>query len=41
VPVNLDHIQTVAKTKIGAVITPLNSNKMAEMQAACVFALGF
>jgi mRNA interferase MazF len=39
--VNLDHIQTVAKTKIGAVITTLNSHKMAEMRAACLFALGF
>jgi len=39
--VNLDHIQTVAKTQIGGVITTLNSHKMAEMRAACFFALGF
>jgi mRNA interferase MazF len=39
--VNLDHILTVSKTKIGAVITTLNSHKMAEMRAACLFALGF
>jgi mRNA interferase MazF len=39
--VNLDHIQTVAKTKIGAVITTLNSHRMTEIRAACLFALGF
>ena len=37
---NLDHIQTVAKTKVGSVIATLNSHKMAEMRAACSFALG-
>ncbi|MEP6602016.1 MAG: type II toxin-antitoxin system PemK/MazF family toxin [Nitrospirota bacterium] len=39
--VNLDHIQTVAKTKIGPLITTLDNHKMAEMRAACLFALGF
>ena len=39
--VNLDHMQTVAKAKIGGVVTTLNLQKMAEMRAACLFALGF
>ncbi len=38
--VNLDHIQTVAKAKIGALITTLSARKMAELRAACLFALG-
>lgn len=39
--VNLDHIQTVAKAKIGPLIATLDNHKMAEMRAACLFALGF
>jgi mRNA interferase MazF len=39
--VNLDHIQTVAKGKIGAVITTLNPRRMSELRSACLFALGF
>ena len=38
---NLDHTQTVAKTKIGPIITTLGNQKIAEMRAACLFALGF
>ena len=39
--VNLDHIQTVAKAKLGPVITTLNHRKMSEIRSACLFALGF
>lgn len=39
--VNLDHIQTVAKGKIGPVITTLSPRKMSELRSACFFALGF
>jgi mRNA interferase MazF len=39
--VNLDHIQTVAKGKIGPVITTLSQRKMSELRSACLFALGF
>ncbi len=39
--VNLDHIQTVAKGKIGALITTLTSNKMREVRSSLLFALGF
>jgi len=38
---NLDHIQTVAKNKIGALITMLSRDRMAEIRAALLFALGF
>ena len=39
--VNLDHIQTVSKGKIGSLITALAPSKMGELRAALVFALGF
>ena len=39
--VNLDHIQTVSKTKIGALLTVLDRSRMAELRAALLFALGF
>jgi len=39
--VNLDHVQTVSKTKLGAALTTLDSSKMAEVRAALLFALGF
>ena len=38
--VNLDHIQTVSKKKIGALITTVDSSKMAELRSALLFALG-
>lgn len=38
---NLDHIQTVAKNKIGALITTLSRDRLAEIRAALLFALGF
>lgn len=39
--VNLDHVQTVSKRKIGPLITTLNSIKMSELRSALLFALGF
>jgi mRNA interferase MazF len=39
--INLDHIQTVSKSKIGPLITILNSLKMSELKSALRFAVGF
>ena len=39
--INLDHIQTVSKGRIGALITTLSSDKMAALRHALLFALGF
>jgi mRNA interferase MazF len=39
--VNLDHIQTVSKEKIGSLITTLSSTKISELRSALLFALGF
>lgn len=38
--VNLDHIQTVAKGRLGPVITTLAPSRMDEIQTALLFALG-
>lgn len=39
--INLDHIQTVSKGKIGAPILELSSTKLIQLQQALNFALGF
>ena len=39
--VNLDHLQTVAKGKIGSLITALSASKMQQMRSNLLFALGF
>ncbi|MCI0413719.1 type II toxin-antitoxin system PemK/MazF family toxin [bacterium] len=39
--VNLDHIQTISKERIGPLITTLTQRKMAELRSALLFALGF
>ena len=39
--INLDHIQTVSKSKIGSLITTLNQEKISELRSALLFALGF
>jgi len=39
--VNLDHIQTISKGKIGPLITTLSSARMSELRSALLFALGF
>ena len=39
--VNLDHVQTVIKAKLGSVITTLSERKMHEVRPAILLALGF
>ena len=39
--VNLDHVQTVSKAKIGSSITTLNPKKMRELRDGILFVLGF
>ena len=39
--VNLDHIQTVSRGRIGPLITNLSSKKLVEIRASLSFALGF
>jgi mRNA interferase MazF len=39
--VNLDHIQTIAKDKLGGLITTLDESKMNSIRRALMFALGF
>jgi len=39
--INCDHIQTVSKAKLGALITTLPNSKMQQVQDAVSFALGF
>lgn len=39
--VNLDHVQTVSRGKLGALITTLSSAQMDRVRDALLFALGF
>jgi len=39
--INLDHIQTVSKGKIGSLIMVLSPEKLSQLQSALLFALGF
>ena len=39
--VNLDHVQTVARGRIGALITTLSAHRMTEIRTALLFALGY
>jgi mRNA interferase MazF len=39
--VNLDHLQTVAKDKLGSLIAALPPARMEEVRSALLFALGF
>ncbi len=39
--INLDYLQTVSKSRIGKLITTLGPDKMGQVQAALLFALGF
>jgi mRNA interferase MazF len=39
--INLDHVQTISKGRIGALITTLGPRRMAEVRSALLFALGF
>ena len=39
--VNLDHVQTIEKKRIGGIVTTLGSERMAQIGRALAFALGF
>lgn len=39
--INLDHVQTVSKDKLGGVITALPASWMEEVRSALFFTLGF
>ena len=39
--ISLDHIQTVSRARIGAIITTLSQRKMDQVRPALMFALGF
>jgi mRNA interferase MazF len=39
--VNLDHVQTVSKGKIGSLITTLSTAKVQQVRSGLIFALGF
>lgn len=39
--INLDHIQTVSRGRLGAVVTTLGTRRMSEVRSALLFALGF
>jgi len=39
--VNLDHIQTVSKARVGGLVTSLRSDRWEEVELALFFALGF
>ena len=39
--VNLDHVQTVARSRLGSVVTTLTPHRMREVRAALLFALGW
>jgi mRNA interferase MazF len=39
--VNLDHVQTVSKSKIGSLIATLSARKVVEIRQGLLFALGF
>lgn len=39
--VNLDHVQTVSRGKLGALVTTLSRDRLEEIRHALLFALGF
>jgi mRNA interferase MazF len=39
--VNLDHVQTVARARLGPLITTLDADKLGSVREALLFALGF
>jgi mRNA interferase MazF len=39
--INLDHVQTVARGKVGALIVKLSDEKMEQIRLALLFAFGF
>ena len=39
--INLDHVQTVSRSRIGSLVTTLPATRMGEVKGALLFALGF
>ena len=39
--INLDHVQTVSRARLGAVIAALGAKRMSEVRSALLFPLGF
>ena len=39
--INLDHVQTITKDKLGGLIATLDENRMKSIRRALMFALGF
>lgn len=39
--INLDHVQTVSKNRLGGIIATLPGSRMAEVRDALLFALGY
>ena len=39
--INLDHLQTVQKTRLGGLIVTLSARRLVDVRAALLFALGF
>ncbi len=39
--INLDHVQTVSKNRLGGIIATLPSSRMGEIREALLFALGY
>jgi mRNA interferase MazF len=39
--INLDHVQTVSRKKVGALIATLGPERMGQLRSALLFALGF
>jgi mRNA interferase MazF len=39
--VNLDHLQTVSRARIGGLVATVSASKMEEVRSALLFALGF
>jgi mRNA interferase MazF len=39
--INLDHVQTVARRRVGGLIATLSAARMMEVRSALLFALGF
>lgn len=39
--INLDHVQTVPKARLGSVVATLDAGRLREVRSALLFALGF
>lgn len=39
--INLDHVQTVSRARLGSLVTTLSTHRMRQVREALLFALGF